>query len=192
MNDFEKLRGEMESYDEAREKIIKESREILKASKQAIYALHRSDLKEAQALLKTAADVKKRLEQEMREDPTLRTGGFSGACEEYVEALSFLRFLEKGDLLPYGDAGVQAEEYLGGLADLTGELGRRAVILATARDKKGVEKIVVFTNTVYGEFVKFDFRNGELRKKYDSIKYNLQKMENVLYDLTLKGRAQEE
>ena len=42
---------------------------------------------------------------------------------------------------------------------------------------------------LYGQFVKFDFRNGELRRKYDAIKYNLQKVERILYDLTFDGRC---
>uniref|UniRef100_K3X419 BED-type domain-containing protein n=1 Tax=Globisporangium ultimum (strain ATCC 200006 / CBS 805.95 / DAOM BR144) TaxID=431595 RepID=K3X419_GLOUD len=31
----------------------------------------------------------------------------------------------------------------------------------------------------------FDFRNGPLRKKFDSVKYNLRKLENTLYELSL-------
>lgn len=30
---------------------------------------------------------------------------------------------------------------------------------------------------ISGELIQFDFRNGPLRKKYDSIKYNLRKLE---------------
>jgi hypothetical protein len=31
----------------------------------------------------------------------------------------------------------------------------------------------------------FDLRNGAIRKKYDSLKYTLKKMENTLYELSL-------
>ena len=47
-----------------------------------------------------------------------------------------------------------------------------------------------------GLFLKFDFRNGNIRKKYDSLKYTLKKLENTLYELSLTGsvakRAREE
>ena len=33
--------------------------------------------------------------------------------------------------------------------------------------------------------VQFDLRNGAIRKKYDSLKYTLRKMENTLYELSL-------
>ncbi len=31
----------------------------------------------------------------------------------------------------------------------------------------------------------FDLRNGSIRKKYDSLKYTLKKLENTLYELSL-------
>ena len=33
--------------------------------------------------------------------------------------------------------------------------------------------------------MQFDLRNGAIRKKYDSLKYTLRKMENTLYELSL-------
>jgi hypothetical protein len=33
--------------------------------------------------------------------------------------------------------------------------------------------------------VQFDLRNGSLRKKYDSLKYTLKKMETTLYEMSL-------
>jgi predicted translin family RNA/ssDNA-binding protein len=184
MGEFDNLRKEMNDFDTAREAIIKESRGVLKASKQAIYAIHRGDIAEAEKLVKQATDEKQVIEKQIT-NPKLRTGGFSGACEELAEAMTFLHYHKTGELLAYDGLGITSEEYLGGLADLTGELGRRAVILATDRKTEEVKKIKEFTEMIYGEFVTFDFRNGELRRKYDSIKYNLQKMERLLYDLEM-------
>lgn len=33
--------------------------------------------------------------------------------------------------------------------------------------------------------MQFDLRNGSIRKKYDSLKYTLKKLENTLYELSL-------
>lgn len=179
---FDKIRKEMEKTDDARESIIKESRSILKASKQAIYAIHRNDLKEAKKLISEAKKEKIRIEKKIKR-PELRTGGFSNACEEFAEAVIFLSVIETGKVPSQKSVGVSNEEYLGGIADLTGELGRRAVLLGTERDTNGVKKIRDLVDEIFGEFVKFNFRNGDLRRKYDAIKYNLQKIEKVLYDL---------
>lgn len=175
----------MESFDEARESIIKESRSILKTSKQAIYAIHRDDLKEAKKLITLAKKEKIRIEKKITK-PELRTGGFNNACEEYAEAVIFLSVTETGKVPSLKEVGVSNEEYLGGVADLTGELGRRAVLLGTERDINGIKKIRDIVDEIFGEFVKFNFRNGDLRRKYDAIKYNLQKIEKVLYDLKIK------
>ncbi|GAG22250.1 unnamed protein product, partial [marine sediment metagenome] len=49
-------------------------------------------------------------------------------------------------------------------------------------------KIKAFVDEIYGEFLKFDLRNSELRRKSDSIKWNLKKLEDVIFDITLKGK----
>lgn len=188
--EFASLKKQLETYDAARDTIIKESRDITKLSKQAIYSLHRHDPKTAKQQLADADKVIAKLLREIKRDPTLRTGGFSASLEEYTEARAFLHFLEKGKLITCKELGVvAAEEYLLGLCDLTGELMRYAVLQATARDKKAVENARNMIDAIYGQFVMFDFRNSELRKKYDAIKYNLQKVENVLYDMALNPRA---
>ncbi|MDP7506717.1 MAG: hypothetical protein QF362_04730, partial [Candidatus Woesearchaeota archaeon] len=79
--------------------------------------------------------------------------------------------------------GVNSEDYLLGLCDLTGELGRRAVSLATKREFKEVELIKDTVEEIYGEFLKFNLRNSQLRRKSDSIKWNLKKLEEIMYDI---------
>lgn len=190
IKEFSKIRNEMESYDQARDTIIKRSRDITKASKQAIYALHRDEDGEA---IKHLADAEKAIGEllpKIKKDPMLRTGSFSGGVEEYVEAKTFLHFLQEGKLLPRAKLPVAtAEEYLGGLSDLTGELVRYAVLRATKRDRESVQRIRDIIDAIFGQMLQFDFRNGELRRKYDSMKYNLQKVEGVLYDLSVRGNA---
>jgi translin len=187
--EFAVLKKSLESYDAARDIIIKESRDITKLSKQAIYSLHREDPRTARQQLADAEKVIAKLLKEIKADPTLRTGSFSASLEEYTEARAFLHFLETGKLITCKELKfVEAEEYLLGLCDFTGELMRYAVLRATKRDKKAVEAAREMIDGIYGQFVQFDFRNSELRKKYDSIKYNLQKVENVLYDMALNPR----
>lgn len=188
-SDFESIKSGMEAFDAKRERIIKESRDILKLSKQAIYSVHRDEYHEARKQLDEAERIKKRLETEMANDHALRTGGFSDALAEWVEAKMLLHFMDHQKILPMKELHVEPEEYLLGLADLTGELGRRAVIAATKRDANQVRLLHEAIERVYGQFVRFDFRNGELRRKYDAIKYNLQKVERILYDLNLDKRG---
>ncbi len=184
--EFEEIKQRFEAFDLKREGIIKESRDILKLSKQAIYSVHRDDLAKAETQLAAAEKVKAKLDAEIACDSALRTGGYGHALEEYVEARTFLSFVKDGTVPTMKSLGVCADEYLGGLADLTGEFCRRAVVAATKLRTDEVSSIHTAIEEIYGQFVTFDFRNGELRRKYDSIKYNLQKVERILYDLKVR------
>ncbi|MBR9693217.1 hypothetical protein GOV07_04810 [Candidatus Woesearchaeota archaeon] len=189
--EFADIKASFEAFDAKREAVIKESRDILKLSKQAIYSVHRADVAKAEGQLAAAEKIKAKLDKEIDCNHTLKTGGFANALEEYVEAKVFLSFMKDGKIATMQSLGVCAEPYLGGLADLTGELCRQAVILATKNDTEKVTLIHQAIEEIYGQFVQFDFRNGELRRKYDSIKYNLQKVERVLYDLKMRVNGDE-
>jgi predicted translin family RNA/ssDNA-binding protein len=69
---------------------------------------------------------------------------------------------------------------------LTGELGRRSVLEAIAKNKDEVQTIRELVDEIYGVFARLDLRNGEIRKKGDAIKWNLNKIEEVLHDLHKK------
>jgi len=74
------------------------------------------------------------------------------------------------------------------LIDLTGELGRKAVQLA---GKGSFKKVVAIRDTVseiYGVLLKFDFRDSDMRRKFDSVKYDLKKLEDLVLELKLKGK----
>ena len=55
--DFEALREAMTTYDEQRDTVIKRARDITKASKVAIYCLHRGEIDKADAQIATAAQI---------------------------------------------------------------------------------------------------------------------------------------
>jgi predicted translin family RNA/ssDNA-binding protein len=176
---------EMESYvkdeDSLRESLIVNSRLILKDSKSAIYSVHRNELKEAKAYLDSAESVIKKCRIILQKHPHLKVS-FDNALEEYTEAALFYGYVN--DKIPcYKDIGVDPIIYLQALSDLTGELGRRGVLEATAKNKKEVQKIRDLIHDIQGILIKFDLRNGDLRKKADAIKWNLNKVEELLYDL---------
>lgn len=182
--DFQKMASEMSDFDQKRETIIKNSRDILKLSKQAVYDIHRDDLNYAKKKIdeaKNGIDVLKKSIQETKGMEV--AGAFYDAQEEYVEAKTYYEFVKTGKVLSKKELEVDTETYLGGISDLTGELSRRAVIKATEGKKEDVKKIRDLIDEIHGQFLKFDFRNGELRKKADSIKWNLKKVEEVMYDI---------
>jgi len=183
--DFEKLVMEMASHDEEREVIIKRSREIQKGAKQAIFSLHRGGFEQAQKQLAGCEGVAEELAEVLRQNQDLKWGSYSNSMEEYAEARIFMTFLEEGRLLSPNELSVTRDEYLGGVLDFTGELNRYCIAKATVRDIDEVKRCRDLVECLMALFLKFDFRNGSLRKKFDSLKYTLKKMENTMYELSL-------
>lgn len=182
---FKAMKSSLEKYDAAREKVIRASRDVLKNSKLVIYAIQRDNLTQADSMMKSLEmsyskiiKLGKGLEKE---------GSFRIAMQEYVEAACFHSFVRKKRIPTYKALRSNAENYLAGLCDLTGELGRKAVLLATKQDFQEVEKIKDLVEEIHGEILKLNLRNGELRKKSDAVKWNLKKIEELMYDAAKNG-----
>lgn len=184
--EFIKIRKDLEGLDNNREAVIQQSREIITLSKKIIYAVQRDDMKTASTSLKDIEKKVKKLSQMNTAD--LDTNIAKVAFQEYVEAATFHGFMKNGKLPSKAALKVSSEDYLLGLCDLTGEFVRKAVNSVIKKKYKEAEKIKDVVDEIYGEFLQFNLRNGELRKKSDQIKWNLKKLEDVVYELKLKGK----
>ncbi len=185
---FQQLKKDFEFYGEERRKLIAVSNEALTKSKQAIFSFHRDDLKSGNSLLTEVEKIFQDLEKKFKQEPELRyEGAYRAALEEYVEAKFFGRFLEDGKIDFIKGAEIDADTYLGGLCDFTGELVRKAVLAATDKKFKKVEELAAGIRDVIGELIKMNL-TGYLRTKYDQAKNNLRRVEEVLYDVKMRER----
>ena len=175
----------MHNLEVKREEVIQTSREVINLSKQIIYAAQRNDLKEADSAIKKIKDgIKKLRKVNVIIDININAVAF----QEYVEAIAFYEFVKNKNLPTRASLGVSGEEYLSGLCDLTGELVRKAIYEVIHKRFNEAEKIKELVDDIYGEFLKLNLRNSELRKKSDSIKWNLKKLEEVMYDISIKQK----
>lgn len=185
--DFEKLIREISSYDAQRELLIKKSRDVLKLSKQLIYSLHRNNLKEAESIAKKLQKEKNDLDKLTLNHKGMDfEGSYSEALQEFAEALCYYDYIKNRKIPNNHEIKVSAEDYLAGISDLTGELTRKAVIMAIAKNFDGVEEIKKVVEEIHELFLKMNLRNSNLRKKADSIKWNLRKLEDVMYDVRMR------
>ncbi|MBW2995755.1 hypothetical protein KY332_00480 [Candidatus Woesearchaeota archaeon] len=188
-NDFKEMRIEFNSLDDNRELVIKKSRDILKLSKQIIYAVHRDDLIEAGKLARKIESEKKKVEAIVVKNSKLEAiGAYKVAISEYVEAMLYYNFIKNKKMPTHKSLKVVTAHYLLGLIDLTGELGRKAVQYAGNGKFKKVVGIRDAVSEIYGMLLKFDFRDSDMRRKFDSVKYDLKKLEDLVLDLKLKGK----
>ncbi|OAA33283.1 Translin family protein [Moelleriella libera RCEF 2490] len=79
------------------------------------------------------------------------------------------------------------EEYLQALTELTPELARLATNSVTLGDFELPLTISVFIKDVFSGFQLLNLKNDILRKRADAIKYDVKRVEDVVYDLSLRG-----
>lgn len=182
MTDIEKS---LRSYDTLRDEVINISREIIKQSKVVINHAHRGE--DDQESIITLKQLKKKMDDTTTNSSGLtREGSVKVAYQEFTEAMLFTEFMESG-IFSKEKLGVDEESYLLGLCDLTGELARMAVRKATTKDYGEVRRISSCIEEIHSFFMRLDLRNSELRKKSDQVKWNLKKVEEILYDISMRG-----
>ncbi len=185
---FNDLLKKYSLYNARRHELIKLASDALRLAKQSIFASHRDDLKESAKLLQDAEKAFAAMEEYFKKDSDLKSeGSYLASLEEYVEAKFFLEYLVGGKI-DYLEVGfpIGYDEYLSGICDLTGELTRRAVILAGEGKFKDVSDIRDVVQNIIGEIIKFDLV-GKMRVKYDEAKRNLKRLEEIVYDLKIRG-----
>ncbi|KAA6408580.1 MAG: recombination hotspot-binding (Translin) [Lasallia pustulata] len=120
-------------------------------------------------------------------------GGFGGASGQ-AQPGRLLTIEEVGQILQVPvnlkerDAfHLTIEEYLLSLTSLIEELARLAVNSVTLGDYQRPLQISQFVKDLHAGFQILNLKNDLLRRRSDSIKYNVKKIEDVVYDLSLRN-----
>jgi translin len=187
--DFAEMVEEYSKADSVREDIIKLGRDIIKASKQIIYNTHRNDLAKAESGVKEIKKLISKFNEIAEKEPELLySGTYRSTVQEYVEAITYFSFVKDKKIPSRKELDVRPECYLLGLCDLTGELVRNAILSATKEKYAEVKNIYGLVEEIFNNMMQFDFRNSDLRKKFDSVKYDLKKLEDLVLQLKLKDK----
>jgi len=81
------------------------------------------------------------------------------------------------------------EDYLHGVIMMVNELSRLAVNVVTLGDFEAPIKISQFVKDIFAGFTMLNLKNDLLRRKFDSLKYDIKKIEEVVYDVSLRKLA---
>jgi len=183
---FQKIRQDLLDYAEKRREVIKECGDAQHLAKKAIFALQRDDTSEALKILtqaeKILIDLHKKHEKVNR---IFDEGSYKAALEEYVEAKLFATLLEKKPLSDIKGIKVDSDTYIGGLADVPGELLRYAIKSATERKFDLVKICYKHAEEIIHEMVDMNL-TGYNRQKFDQAKQALHKLQQVVYEVSLR------
>ncbi|KAK1770922.1 Translin [Phialemonium atrogriseum] len=120
-------------------------------------------------------------------------GGLSSATKQ-GELGRLLTLEEVGDVFQVpvnvkdSDAfHITIEEYLLALTNVTEELSRLATNAVTLGDHELAVRISSFVKDIHAGFQLLNLKNDVLRKKVDGVKYHVKKVEDVVYDLSVRN-----
>ena len=181
-----KIKKNLHAYHSKRGEVIGMSNNALHHAKRAIFALHRDNKKEAVEKIKLVEKSLKDIYKKYKTTPKIfNEGSFKAALEEYVEAKCFFEFLETGKIGEIKTLPIPEEIYLAGLCDVPGELYRYAIKSATNKDIKTTKKCADMAQEIIGELIEFNL-TSYLRTKFDQAKGAVNKLQNVVYELSLR------
>ncbi|KAK1314101.1 hypothetical protein QJS10_CPA06g00228 [Acorus calamus] len=186
--------------------VVMEIESAARAMHSELLLVHRSlpvpeVLEKARAQIDVLKDLYRRLSDILRECP----GQYYRYHEDWrsgtqtvVSLIAYLHYLEMGSLLTHDQAeeklGLDAsdfcldiEDYLTGLCFMSNEMPRYVVNQVTAGDYDCPRKIMKFLTDLHASFRMLNLRNDFLRRKFDSLKYDLRRVEEVYYDVKIEA-----
>ncbi|KAI8969249.1 Translin [Mycotypha africana] len=210
---FRECRDILDIQYDRRERIIKLSRDITSQSKKMIFALHRvaqaksykdntKKFSETEDRKKDIIILFKKLAEDIQGRDYYRySRSFSGGIEEFIEALAFYHFLQTDEIITKPEVEghfineegkawlhITAEDYMCGLADLTGELMRYAIHLVSSGK---YDKALHICRTLRKLDQDFDLIAStylpQLNKKLNTLKQSIKKVEQACYTFQIRG-----
>ncbi|RDX53303.1 Translin [Lentinus brumalis] len=125
---------------------------------------------------------------------SLRNAVFAALLVEYLHSGGLLTLPAVAETLGIksewqGRLALPAEDYLHGVISVVNELSRLAVNAVTLGDFEQPIKISLFVKDLFAGFSMLNLKNDTLRRRYDSLKYDIKKIEEVVYDVSLRKLA---
>jgi len=175
--------------DEARAEIYAAMRTSGRLSKQAIFAVHKARLEDAEKMLADAEKIFSKLNDMSRSFPDLLyMGSVDSAFQEYTEARLLLSLVKANRFIGFKEINVPSSSYVLGLADVIGELRRRALDFLRKGRTGNAEECLELMETIYGALVELDevhFLIPGLRRKCDVARHII---ESTRGDITIEAR----
>ena len=149
----------LDAKHQAREVGIRNARQAVRCSANAIRAAHRTELDRAGELLAQAGELLEVASTVLAAHPDILYAGFlQDAQKEYAEALA-TRALVAGDPLPSPeDVGVGDAPYLNGLAETVGELRRHLLDVLRAGDVPQASALFAAMEEIHALLADLDYR----------------------------------
>ncbi|MBS3060522.1 MAG: hypothetical protein J4432_03370 [DPANN group archaeon] len=184
MTKLAQIKQELDVIQDVRDKLIKDSREIIPACAKAIREFQKGKTAEAKAQLQTIDGKIRKLEASHKEHPELVAQMLGAAYQEYAELAILISFYESRKL---PNLNVPSEAYLTGMGDAIGELKRVAMDMLGRAEIKDAEQLYNDLEDLYAEYSQLVYPGSivpGLKPKQDMARKTL----NNLHDLIISSK----
>jgi len=180
----EALRADLLARNEARERAVTHSRELIRQCSECIRAIHRQEWPNVEARLSQISASAQPMHELARSYPDLyHTGYTQDALKEVVEAHATHAIIRDLPLPSAEQLGVTSATYLIGLSEAATEL-RRFILDILRRDdgdSAEAERLLNWMDAIYDQLVTFDFP--------DAITYGLRRQTDVVRGVLERTRG---
>ncbi|HXW03068.1 MAG TPA: RNA-binding protein [Nitrosarchaeum sp.] len=162
-----KIAKSLAEIQDAREFLLKNTREVIIISSKSIISSHKGDIKIAKNYLKQADILLKKYKK--KTTPDLRKYMITPE-QEFVEAASLIAIIEKKEIPSEKELGVMPESYVLGLMDCIGELKRMIFDKIRVGDIDDATRIFEVMENLYLNLYPFSMYDKvvkEARRKMD-------------------------
>ena len=171
MSIAEKIRQDFDQRTTSRDQALAEARQLTRACSLAIRAVHRDDDSSMQEQLAEAHRLADALTRELKPHPDLYHAGYTqDALKEFVEANVTCALIKNQPLPTPEELGVPGATFLNGLAEVVGELRRKALDILRHGYSQEAERLLTIMDDIYSVLVTMDYpdaiTNG-LRRQTD-------------------------
>jgi translin len=170
----ERIRADFVARNDARDEVLRRSRELIRLCATAIRASHRDEWDTARDLLAQADAVANETLETIAPHPDLLYAGYTqDALKELVEAHATLA-LASGAPIPEPETlGVAYPAYLNGVCEAASEMRRRCLDELRHANTADAERLLEAMDEIYDMLVTFDFPDaitGGLRRRVDQLR----------------------
>jgi|Deesub1362B_J571_1020462.scaffolds.fasta_scaffold00039_133 translin len=185
-SEFEKqleiIRKKLDEIDNAREELLRLSRELRRKATLAISNVHARNIEGAKNLLEEAKRILQKVEAYKQSEiyyPITRD-----PIQELVEAVVFLEIVSESRLeIPHFAVEIHPSPVLTGIADVVGELRRYILDLLRKSEIEEAERLIKIMEKIYFSLVSFNYPDKivpGLRGKIDMMRLSLERTKSDL------------
>lgn len=187
-DDIKGIITELSNDDRRREAIKQNTQIVFRNVAKILFSTRIGSFESVDALMQETSEAVTRAITEASSTPTGRDGSLANAIEKFTEVRLLRDFFSTGRLSSFAQMQpCRDEEYLGACLGFAQELAQYCVGRAVADDANSIAICRTLLVEMMTQFLEFDFRNGNLRRKYDGLKYALRRVEDVTYEMVINA-----